>query len=254
MHRILRIHSHLSQNSNPRQQYLLSDAEMTALYENDRSEAADAVITAALAVLEQYVCLLMSLRENGSEVQHECTHPPFVFVSKMVPGSTVGKHFRHMLDHFRLLISGVPTLLKSHGKDIESVGSIGGSGNAHADPSNLWLVDYDIRERNVPIERDIDQALKELRAIQDSLSVFPHSLFDHPVMVRVAVHEGHDVDVPLPSTFGRELWFAVHHATHHAALIRVICLEQNIQVAPEFGIAPSTLRATRRDMLGLGRG
>lgn len=47
-------------------------------------------------------------------------------------------------------------------------------------------------------------------------------------------------DIPFTSTLGRELWFVVHHAIHHAALIRVMCVEFDIPVSTDFGVAPAT--------------
>jgi len=52
-------------------------------------------------------------------------------------------------------------------------------------------------------------------------------------------------DTTLPSTFGRELAFAAHHAIHHHAMIKAIAEEFGIATPAEFGKAPSTLNFER---------
>ena len=48
----------------------------------------------------------------------------------------------------------------------------------------------------------------------------------------------------LKSTFGRELMYAVDHAIHHLALVKIGINDsfKNIQLDPQMGIAPSTIR------------
>lgn len=62
-----------------------------------------------------------------------------------------------------------------------------------------------------------------------------------PVNILVIVSPSQTELLKLQSTLERELWFVVHHATHHAALIRSICVEIGLTVLKDFGVAPSTL-------------
>ena len=53
---------------------------------------------------------------------------------------------------------------------------------------------------------------------------------------------GEDCGNPSSSTLGRELQFLVSHTVHHFAIIGAICHRMDIELAPTFGIAPSTLK------------
>ncbi len=44
------------------------------------------------------------------------------------------------------------------------------------------------------------------------------------------------------SSITRELDFLLSHTIHHYAIIAVLCRLQNVEVEPDFGVAPSTLR------------
>jgi uncharacterized damage-inducible protein DinB len=43
---------------------------------------------------------------------------------------------------------------------------------------------------------------------------------------------------------GRELAFVINHTIHHQALIAVLLAWHGIEVAPRFGVAPSTPKAS----------
>lgn len=60
------------------------------------------------------------------------------------------------------------------------------------------------------------------------------------VRCRVA-YVGDDSPV-VPSTFAREIMYAVVHAVHHYALIGVMCRLLELPLRPGFGIAPSTVQ------------
>ncbi|KAF9439165.1 hypothetical protein BGZ76_010064 [Entomortierella beljakovae] len=142
---------------------------------------------------------------------------------------TVGKHVRHLHDHYRILLSNYP-LSKGFSPDHE------------------WLVDYDLRSREVPMETDIDLAIKELEYIQFLLEnhqsqpqhILPSSL-SQTVTLQATIDPSYPT-VSYHSTFGRELWFCSLHAVHHFAMIKVICSEFGLPVSEGFGVAPSTLK------------
>ena len=55
-----------------------------------------------------------------------------------------------------------------------------------------------------------------------------------------------DPEMRLTSTIGRELGFAAHHALHHLAMVKVICIHtiglEDKELGLDFGKAPSTIR------------
>lgn len=163
---------------------------------------------AAAALLEQAAALIASLSDAA-----------YTAPSTRIAGGTIGKHFRHCLDHFAAALA--PLTL--------------GDGA---------IIDYDHRERNVPMESNRAQAIIEIRSVRDALLQTRHADLARPVTVRVMIScDGREAE--LPSTFGRELAFASHHAVHHHAMIRSIVEEFDHTVTPDFGKAPSTIHFQR---------
>ncbi|ORX91896.1 hypothetical protein K493DRAFT_226913 [Basidiobolus meristosporus CBS 931.73] len=165
----------------------------------------------AVEILEQSKALLNSLPKDS-----------FTKESTFVPKSNVAKHVRHLADHFRLLLANKP----------EGTSCVS---NGHA----AWTVDYDARDRNVPMETDVEVAIKEIEKLQSKLLNSDISL-ETPVHLLAIVNSTDDSRSEFPSNYGRELWFCIHHAVHHHALIKVICIEHKIEVPEEFGVAPAT--------------
>lgn len=133
--------------------------------------------------------------------------------SLRVRGGTIGKHVRHTLDHYRALLDGF---------------------------DSSTVVDYDHRERNVPIESDRRAALDAVTAIRRRVNALDADALRSSVRIRVML-AGDGAETELDTTLGRELAFASHHAIHHNALMKAIAAEFEIQTPPEFGMAPSTL-------------
>ncbi|GJJ70248.1 hypothetical protein EMPS_02597 [Entomortierella parvispora] len=153
---------------------------------------------------------------------------------------TIGKHVRHLHDHYRLLFETYPP---AQGKSADSE----------------WSVDYDKRSREVPMETDMDFAMQELERLQFLLERYrdpsddsvrkesngvPSDLL-HPLTLQATI------DPVLPpvnfqTTFGRELWFCSLHAVHHFAMIKVICAEFGVSLKDGFGFAPSTIQSQKQ--------
>lgn len=138
--------------------------------------------------------------------------------SRTIRGGTIGKHVRHVLDHFLAAIS--------------------------CDESG-GCIDYDHRERDVPMETQRTAAIGAIHGLADRLRGLDAPRLASPVLVRVMVTaDGATVD--LRSTLARELAFAAHHAVHHQAMIRAIAAEFGHELPEDLGRAPSTLNHERR--------
>ncbi|KAH7050789.1 hypothetical protein BKA57DRAFT_535021 [Linnemannia elongata] len=165
---------------------------------------------------------------------------------------TIGKHVRHLHDHYRLLLATFPP--------------VQGLSQEHQ-----WSVDYDKRSREVPMESDIDYAIEELESLQfrlerhvASINLDSSQKQQHGTTTAKATTSGQDIPMPndllqpvtlsatidptkgpvtFQSTFGRELWFCSLHAVHHFAMIKVICAEFGMPLTEGFGVAPSTLKS-----------
>ena len=138
------------------------------------------------------------------------------------PGiSAVGVHFRHVFDHYRAFLMG-----------------------RAADE-----IDYDARDRQVPLERDRALAIATALGYCTDLERLPAALGSRPVRVTLRSVASED-GAPdwSQSTLKRELQFLVSHTVHHYALIKELLRRSGFQTGDEFGVAPSTIAATRRDV------
>ncbi len=130
---------------------------------------------------------------------------------------TIGKHLRHCLDHFNALL-------------------------VEAEP-----IDYDRRERDVPMEVEPRAALRAIAETRDRLGWMAAGSggLGRQVRIRVMVDaDGRTVE--LVSTLARELAFATHHALHHHAMMKFIAESFGLRTPAGFGRAPSTMNHERR--------
>lgn len=134
--------------------------------------------------------------------------------SRVIRGGTIGKHVRHVLDHFAATIVGL---------------------------DSPHLIEYDKRQRNVPMETARSEALAAIAELRRRLHDVEEGALAGQVRVRVMLaSDGTEAD--LGSTLARELAFATHHAVHHHAMMKAIAAEFGVVCSSEFGIAPATIR------------
>lgn len=170
------------------------------------------------AILSQKVLLMESMLEHFGS-----TRLPGLYCQKCnVVGASIGQHFRHSLDH----ISRAAAAIGHPNHEIH----------------------YDLRERNTPDESDWLAAQARIESIDCTLKAISSNEVAEDAMQRVEaifyLEGGSEApQVALPSTLCRELGFAVHHAIHHMAMVRIIVQQQGLSNIPDdFGRAPSTVR------------
>ena len=128
--------------------------------------------------------------------------------------ASIGKHYRHVLEHFQSLIKG----------------------------QRSGEIDYDARQRNVRIESEVTYASIATCDVLRALKRYTEETLAQNCRVTNSVGYSSSQAATFQSNISRELAYCVGHAIHHYAIIRLICHEVGITVPPEFGIAPSTLR------------
>tara|TARA_R110000782_G_scaffold13976_24_gene41084 strand:- start:5207 stop:5755 length:549 start_codon:yes stop_codon:yes gene_type:complete len=133
-------------------------------------------------------------------------------VSGTITGGTIGKHARHVLDHFRAALT-----------------------TPSCDP-----IDYDHRERGSRVETDPAAARAEISELRAIVRGLDEDAMGTAVTTRVML-TGTGETADLRSTLGRELFFATHHAIHHHAMMKAIGREFGVEAPAGFGTAPSTL-------------
>lgn len=130
------------------------------------------------------------------------------------PGRGVGAQMRHALDHYTSLLTGA------------------GAGT----------IDYDVRERDPRLETSTEAAMMRIVELMDGLAALDRATLDRPAVLRTGADEEVATAETSPSSVRRELHFLLSHTVHHYALIAMILARVGIEVEPEFGVAPSTLR------------
>jgi hypothetical protein len=161
------------------------------------------LIAAVAEVLRQGESLLRALDD---EKYRRKLRPAF--------NSAVGGHYRHCLDHFQSLLDGLD-----------------------ADEVN-----YDHRKRDPRIENDREFALSETHRILSACQSIPENFLGFPINVRSKVNYEIDAAPLIASTVGREFMYAVAHAIHHYAILKLVAAAMAVQLPYEFGVAPSTLK------------
>ena len=126
-----------------------------------------------------------------------------------------GSHLRHILEFYQCFLEGLEF---SH-------------------------IDYDSRRRDERIERSRDAASAAIRSIIDRLETRGRLWDERIVWVRMEDADGCAVrDCFMESSISRELQVLSSHTVHHFALIAMTLKAHGVQMEPEFGMAPSTLR------------
>ena len=123
----------------------------------------------------------------------------------------VGSHLRHVLEFYECFLDGLETS----------------------------RIDYDARKRDESIERWRHAASTSIRSIISRLEEVSSFEGDWELAVRM---ENADEDVYLISSVARELQALSSHTIHHFALIAITLRLHGLEVDPDFGMSPSTLR------------
>ena len=127
--------------------------------------------------------------------------------------ASIGGHYRHCLDHFECLLARVD-----------------------------GTVDYDARARDPRVETDPVFAAERTQALMMRIGSLSASELAAGIHVRCKVSYEGEASPLVASTFARELMYAIVHAVHHYALIRVMGEMIGHPAPADFGLAPSTAR------------
>ena len=126
---------------------------------------------------------------------------------------TVGRHTRHILEMFHCIEEGLLT----------------------------GTVDYESRKRDARIETDRDYALSELARIPSALADG-----DPDLRLEGSYLDGAEARISFRTNYRREVLYALEHAIHHMAILRIGLSELGLEGLPEgFGVASATLKQQR---------
>jgi len=161
------------------------------------------LISAAEGVLRQGLALLDSIDEDSYSRKAE---GPWE--------SSIGAHYRHLLDHFLCLIEGL--------RDFQ--------------------INYDYRSRKRDIETSLEVARSTTLDLFDTLAAISDDVLQQDCTVVYSIRYGDSNTHTVPSVVARELMFCIGHAIHHYAIVKLLCSLRAVTLPNEFGIAPSTLK------------
>jgi|GEM_PF-376340 len=123
-------------------------------------------------------------------------------------GSSIGQHFRHVLECFQELGKGY----------------------------HRGFVNYDLRKRDRNLETSRRFALRQMALIGDTLERPEKQLV-------LAMAAGEDDGIDVPTSYYRELVHNLDHTVHHMALMRIgVSAVSAIQLPEEFGVAYATIK------------
>jgi hypothetical protein len=193
-----------------------------------------ALIKSNLAILSQKIALLDLL-----VAKHGATQASDAFQKRCaIVGASIGQHYRHSMDHVELAALVASTAQQ----------------DASMQQQQLGELHYDLRVRGGTLEKDLAQSRKRLSDVADVFRSLKTTIGDGdsvittattPVTAYFNLAADDDAEIGLPSTIERELGFTAHHAIHHLAMVRIICLQtvglSEDELPQGFGRAPSTI-------------
>ncbi|RDB43965.1 DinB family protein [Halomonas sp. DQ26W] len=131
---------------------------------------------------------------------------------------TLGKHIRHIIDHYAALLSGLE--------------------------NNKDVIDYEHRRRDERLEQWPQQAAHRLTETKVALTALLGRCPTDRLSLNYPVGDGMQV---LDTSLARELAFLTSHTIHHMAIVGLLADQLGITLPEAFGVHPSTLRHWQRE-------
>jgi uncharacterized damage-inducible protein DinB len=162
----------------------------------------------------------MQLKETGQTILSQIfdltlqlSNEQFSAELDILNGNTIGKHVRHILEFFGLLVSGA------------------------AD----GVINYDNRKHDPRFETDTSAVLhriEELHQLIDAVTL------GDDLFLEVSYAQSNADTIKIKSSLDRELAYNIEHAIHHMAIIKIAVqtIFPSIKLAENFGVAYSTIR------------
>jgi len=153
--------------------------------------------------------------EQGVGLLNKLTDAQYVYVAEPYLHSSIGQHFRHILDIYHSIINAL-----------------------HSE--NTASIDYNLRRRSSIVETNRVAAIDELRECSFVLGKLNAVKIQSRVEIITEVLLSSSQSFAFSSSVARELIFASSHAVHHFAIIGIAAKLQGIDTEESFGVAPAT--------------
>lgn len=144
------------------------------------------------------------------EVTQQLTHGQFAHPIALLSGNTFGKHLRHVLEFYDIMIRGY----------------------------TLGVINYDSRKHDTALESDRSAALGKL---EELIRLINKIVEDKPL--RMEGNYG-DEKYEIQTNIYREMAYNIEHAVHHMAIMRIALNTEfpEVMVDKNFGVAYSTVK------------
>lgn len=154
--------------------------------------------------------LSISILSQLKDVINQLEGPAYSETLDLFSGASIGQHTRHILEFYICLLQQ-----KKQGD-----------------------ICYDKRQRNLALETDQDVTCATIDLIVDKLNIATE---DAPVTLTC---EMDGETIVTPSSISRELIYALEHAVHHMAIIKIglILNCPDLKIPANFGVADSTVQ------------
>jgi len=158
--------------------------------------------TTGQTILKQVFELTSQLSDNEYSAELE-----------LLNGNTIGKHVRHIIEFFDLLVSG------SYGE----------------------VINYDKRKHETIFETSTEACMHKLKELINILKTLST---DKEILLEVSYADRDEDSVRIKSSVERELVYNIEHAIHHMAIIKIAVqtVFPRVKLAENFGVAYSTVR------------
>ncbi len=146
-------------------------------------------------------------------ISHKLGDEGFSLPLDVLSGNTIGKHVRHIIEFFHLMMLG-----KESG-----------------------FVNYDQRNHDKVIETNSQLAIEKMNVLKQEIDSVTT---DFTLTLQVNYSTDNQGTETLKSSYFRELQYNIEHSIHHMAIIKIAinaCFK-SIQLPENFGVAYSTVR------------
>jgi len=140
----------------------------------------------------------------------------FVSPNKLFSGSSLGQHFRHLIEFYLAVQVGYKE----------------------------GVICYDNRKRDLNIETKQDYAITVIAQIEHFLNAIKE---DKSIVFEAnySVDDCKNSD-QIKSSLYRELAYVLEHSIHHLAIVKIGFISLGLQVNENLGVAPSTVRNNKK--------
>lgn len=153
--------------------------------------------------------LIESLTQTRFLLDTLSSHPNGALV---YTGSGIGKHIRHVLDHFLALRVGL----------------------------EARVIDYNKRNRDSEIERNMFLACSLTDDLTGWMETTDMLSANMPISIISEISCEKTVNARIASNLMREMHYLTYHSIHHLAFCSLLASQEGIDIDPAIGLAPGT--------------